>query len=142
MAKASSVEDFKQISNFQSLRKSLLRRPSGQPIGKAVGVLGAAERSAIAFGFLGTHAGRVAGHSVRAPGRDAGNRSQKNRFDAEAVGTGGQRTGRQRWRRRNRSCRRIEVAVERTAARKAFDPATVSEAMWEQWRETVRRNMV
>ena len=140
MAKASSVEDFKQISNFQSLRKTLLDDHQTNRLERPLAYWALPNDRRLPLAFLGRPLGELLEtpfeHLAATPGIGRKKIASMLKLLARAAKEPAGKDGAVEPDRVDES----KLLSERAAARKSFDPATVSEAMWEKWRETVRQH--
>jgi hypothetical protein len=139
MSKTSPVESFKQINSFQTLRKSLLQNKSASDLEKPLAYWALPGDRRLPLAFLG--------HSLRdllnlsfeelaaTPGigqKKIGSllkllsRAVKKKISADPLPSGEPTFETERFSARN--------------PRADFDADLVSESLWEQWRETVRRH--
>jgi hypothetical protein len=140
MGTASSVEEFKQITSFQSLRKSLLQEDFAERLEKPLAYWALPSDRRLPLAFLGRTLRELLDtpfeQLAATPGIGRKKIASMLKLLARAVrqvpskdgATGGD------------SADEIKSVSRRGGDRAAFDAATVSEAMWDQWRETVRRN--
>jgi hypothetical protein len=140
MAKASSVEEVKQFTHFQSLRKTLLAENFADRLERPLVYWALPSDRRLPVAFLGRSLRELLNTSFEqlaaAPGigrKKIGSMLKLLHRAAKAPpsqdGAGEiDRTG------------EIKPLAERAGARAQFDAAAVSEAMWDGWRETVRRH--
>jgi hypothetical protein len=140
MNKATSVEDFKLVSSFESLRKTLSQDRYRDRMEKPLAYWALPSDRRLPLAFLG----RTIGELLATPFADLtatqgiGQKKISSLMKLLARATKDEPPavpfGITELSEENRP-----VAAEGLADRKNFDPMLVSEALWVQWRETVRR---
>jgi hypothetical protein len=137
MSKLSSVERYKQIANFESVRRTLLEPRFADRLEKPLAFWALPADRRLPLAFLGRKLSDLLNTSFDDLAAAPGIGRKKMAALVKLLQRATKDDGREQT---------IDAATaESTSAQSGttdFDPAVVSEAIWEQWRHTVRRHGV
>jgi hypothetical protein len=141
MSKTSSVESYKQIASFQSLRKTLLQDQLSVDLDKPLAYWALPGDRRLPLAFLGRTLRDLLNTSLEELAATPGIGQTKinsllkllSRVAKKKVPTDPLMPG-------DAAIERKPFGARSPRARTEFNPDAVSESLWEQWRETVRRH--